>query len=55
MDTRAFYRKFLEDLRTDQKKHGGAVANYLPNLADAGGADCELYHDLADEHILLRL
>ena len=38
MDTQAFYRKFLEDLRTDQKKHGGAVANYLPNLADAGGA-----------------
>ena len=32
MDTRAFYRKFLDDLRVDQLKHGGAVANYLPNF-----------------------
>ena len=32
MDTRAFYRKFLEDLRLDQVKHDGAVANYLPNF-----------------------
>ena len=33
MDTRAFYRKFLKDLRLDQKKHDGMVANYLPNFA----------------------
>ena len=33
MDTRAFYRKFLCDLRLDQQKHDGAVANYLPNFA----------------------
>ena len=33
MDTRAFYRKFLKDLRLDQRKNGGAVANYLPNFA----------------------
>ncbi|MDO4867143.1 MAG: family 78 glycoside hydrolase catalytic domain [Clostridia bacterium] len=32
MDARAFYRKFLDDLRVDQLKHGGAVANYLPNF-----------------------
>ena len=32
MDTRAFYRKFLTDLRIDQKKHDGSVANYLPNF-----------------------
>lgn len=31
MDTRAFYRKFLYDLHVDQKKHGGQVANYIPN------------------------
>ncbi|MCM1173667.1 MAG: glycoside hydrolase family 78 protein [Blautia sp.] len=31
MDTRAFYRKFLYDLRVDQKKHGGQIANYIPN------------------------
>ncbi len=35
MDTRAFYRKFLWDLRTDQVKHGGAVAAYLPNFGGA--------------------
>ena len=33
MDTRAFYRKFLADLRLDQQKHGGMVANYLPNFS----------------------
>ncbi len=33
MDTRAFYRKFLADLRLDQQKHEGAVANYLPNFS----------------------
>ena len=33
MDTRAFYRKFLADLRIDQKKHDGSVANYLPNFS----------------------
>ena len=32
MDTRAFYRKFLYDLRVDQEKHDGSVANYLPNF-----------------------
>jgi len=31
MDTRAFYRKFLYDLRVDQKMHGGQIANYIPN------------------------
>ena len=32
MDTRAFYRKFLWDLRNDQVLRGGAVAAYLPNI-----------------------
>lgn len=31
MDTRAFYSKFLRDLRSDQLRNGGAVAIYLPN------------------------
>ena len=31
MDTRAFYRKFLRDLRSDQRRNNGAVAIYLPN------------------------
>lgn len=31
MDTRAFYRKFLKDLRRDQEKNGGKVAMFLPN------------------------
>ena len=37
MDTRAFYRKFLMDLRIDQRKHDGVVANYLPNFSDMPG------------------
>ena len=32
MDTKAFYRKFLWDLRCDQVLHDGAVAGYLPRL-----------------------
>lgn len=32
MDTRAFYRKFLRLLRTEQRKNGGAVPNYVPNF-----------------------
>ena len=31
MDTRAFYHKFLRDLRTDQKRNHGGAAIYLPN------------------------
>lgn len=31
MDTRAFYHKFLRDLRSDQKRNDGGVAIYLPN------------------------
>lgn len=34
MDTRAFYQKFLRDLRSDQIRHGGKVAVYLPNTYD---------------------
>ena len=37
MDTRAFYRKYLKDLRLDQVKCGGAVANYLPNISGMPG------------------
>ncbi|MCI8894594.1 MAG: family 78 glycoside hydrolase catalytic domain [Lachnospiraceae bacterium] len=32
MDTRAFYDKFLRDLRYDQLRQEGRVADYLPNL-----------------------
>ena len=34
MDTRAFYQKFLKDLRSDQLRHDGKVAIYLPNTYD---------------------
>lgn len=37
MDTRAFYRKFLRDLHTEQKKQGGSVSNYIPNLGGLPG------------------
>lgn len=32
MDTRAFYRKFIKDLREEQMILGGGVPNYLPNF-----------------------
>ena len=40
MDTKAFYRKFLWDMRGDQELRDGAVAAYLPNFggAPAGAA-----------------
>ncbi|MCM3033838.1 alpha-L-rhamnosidase [Niallia sp. MER 6] len=30
MDTRAFYNKFLHDLRVEQKKHNGIVPGFIP-------------------------
>lgn len=37
MDTRAFYRKFLWDMRNDQVLRDGAIANYLPNINEEPG------------------
>ena len=45
MDTRAFYEKYLRDLRKDQEKNGGRVAMYLPNLQP--GLSCALWGDAA--------
>ena len=39
MDTRAFFHKFVKDLRDEQKMIDGAVPNYVPNIGhkeDAG-------------------
>ena len=47
MDTRAFYRKFLKDLRLDQCKHGGAVANYLPNFSKGIPGGSSVWGDVA--------
>lgn len=37
MDTRAFYRKFLHDLRLDQMDHSGIIPNYIPNNSHMPG------------------
>lgn len=37
MDTQIFFCKFLRDLRLDQLKHEGAIANYLPNIGGLPG------------------
>ena len=37
MDTRAFYRKYIRDLRLDQVQQDGAVANYVPNISRTPG------------------
>ncbi len=47
MDTRAFYRKFLKDLRLDQLRHGGVVANYLPNFAKGISGGSSVWGDVA--------
>ncbi len=38
MDTRAFYRKFLADLRVEQLRLDGAIPNYIPNLGGNAGS-----------------
>lgn len=45
MDTRAFYNKFLIDLRYDQMRHNGAVANFIPNFME--GMSCSVWGDIA--------
>lgn len=32
MDTRAFYHKFIQDLKDDQSMAGGSVPNFIPNF-----------------------
>lgn len=45
MDTRAFYAKFLRDLRSDQLRCGGKVAIYLPN--EFPGLSAAVWSDIA--------
>ena len=45
MDTRAFYHKFLKDLRSDQMRNNGGVAIYLPNAF--GGLSAGVWSDVA--------
>lgn len=44
MDTRAFYHKFLRDLRTDQTRNDGKVAIYLPN--EYAGLSASVWSDV---------
>lgn len=46
MDTRAFFHKFLRDLRSEQLRCNGGVPNFLPNLEAFGGA-CSVWGDVA--------
>lgn len=45
MDTRAFYSKFLRDLRSDQVRCDGAVATHLPN--ESPGEHAAVWSDAA--------
>ncbi len=47
MDTRAFYHKFLKDLRIDQAKNDGVVPNYLPNFAKGMPNGSSVWGDVA--------
>ncbi len=46
MDTRAFYRKFLHDLRSEQEKLKGGIPNYFPNQGNLSGC-CAVWGDIA--------
>lgn len=46
MDTRAFFRKFFRDLRSEQLRLNGGVPNFIPNLEAFGGA-CSVWGDVA--------
>lgn len=46
MDCRAFYDKFLKDLRIEQQKWDGAVPIYVPNYNKMPGG-CAVYSDIA--------
>ena len=46
MDTRAFFRKFLKDLRYEQKRMNGGIPNYIPNL-DHSKEACSVWGDAA--------
>jgi alpha-L-rhamnosidase len=46
MDTRAFYDKFLRDLRNEQVRMNGGVPNYIPNIGSLSGA-CSVWGDVA--------
>ena len=45
MDTRAFYHKFIRDLRSDQVRNKGGVAVYLPNAFP--GLTAGIWSDIA--------
>ena len=47
MDTRAFYRKFLKDLRLDQIRNDGVVANFLPNFEQGMPNGSSVWGDVA--------
>ena len=44
MDTRAFYRKYLHDLRNEQVKLNGGIPNYFPNQGNLTGC-CAVWGD----------
>lgn len=46
MDARAFFGKFLRDLRADQKRNGGVIPNYIPNFAK-GPSGSSVWGDVA--------
>ena len=45
MDCRAFYRSFLRFLRSEQRRHGGAVPTYVPSKNDFTA--CGIWSDAA--------
>ena len=45
MDTRAFFRSFLQFLRSEQQRHSGAIPTYVPTMGDFTA--CALWSDAA--------
>jgi hypothetical protein len=53
--TRYFHPELLRAVPDIIREIPGGAEQDVVCLADVSGAECELYHDLANEHILLRM
>ncbi len=47
MDTRAFYRKYLRDLRSEQVRAGGGIPSFIPTRGTGMGGFASVWGDVA--------
>ncbi len=47
MDTRAFYRKFFKDLRSEQLRAGGSIPSFIPTTGTSMGGYASVWGDVS--------